>query len=420
MDVAKLLVRTVVRVFFDVEQVVVVDALVNHGAISASDLTIIFDDKTQKRLQKYVAKLREHGLVSVHSRSETREGAQKPTNREYYYIDYRHAVDAIKYKVHMVSERTKSQAQPAQEKKELACPRCKSQWTALEVMDMIAPGGAGFLCRRCNGPLKSRDPNPEADLDSDDTPAKFNRQFSPLLQLLRQIDDLVIPEVTGEDAVNSAKPVPRDDNINPAHKSEVVADSRARPTAVKGMATGPDKIEVTIATDSANAAAEKEAARIKREQLQAQNQLPDWVTKSTVAGDSTTGSQSFSGGLSSVGGLSGNGTDDAEDKKTSEESLDAYYAAIAKEQALREAEEAAAASDESDDDDDEFEDVVASTSTPVATDGDGAPDAKRIKLEEGADTTSLSTYAVPTAVVSSAQPSEAAEESDEDEFEDAM
>lgn len=32
MEIAKVLVRTVTRVFYDTEQVIVIDALVNHGA----------------------------------------------------------------------------------------------------------------------------------------------------------------------------------------------------------------------------------------------------------------------------------------------------------------------------------------------------------------------------------------------------
>lgn len=32
MEIAKVLVRTVTRVFYDTEQIIVIDALVNHGA----------------------------------------------------------------------------------------------------------------------------------------------------------------------------------------------------------------------------------------------------------------------------------------------------------------------------------------------------------------------------------------------------
>lgn len=35
MEIAKVLVRTVARVFYDTEQIIVVDALVNHGAYVA-------------------------------------------------------------------------------------------------------------------------------------------------------------------------------------------------------------------------------------------------------------------------------------------------------------------------------------------------------------------------------------------------
>ena len=36
----------------------------------------------------------------------------KSINREYYYIDYRHAIDAAKYKIHKIDERIKKDAKP--------------------------------------------------------------------------------------------------------------------------------------------------------------------------------------------------------------------------------------------------------------------------------------------------------------------
>ncbi|KAK7713600.1 hypothetical protein SLS57_007404 [Botryosphaeria dothidea] len=408
MEIAKVLVRTVTRVFYDTEQVIVIDALVNHGAISAADLSVVMDEgKTNhKKVQKYCAKLREGGLVSVYVRSETREGAQKPTNREYYYIDYRRAVDCTKYRIHMLDEKIKAISKPTQEKKDYFCPRCNSQWTTMEVLDNVDMT-RGFLCKRCNFPLKHRSSAEEDEPEADDTPAKFNKQFKPLLDLLQQIDSTTVPAVTGEEAVANAKPVPRDENINPAQKTEVVADEKLRPTAVKGLTSGPEKVEITISTEEENTAAEQARVAAHKAKIAASNELPVWATHSTVGGE-TAGSKTNGENISSSDAA--NGYETAEEKKTNTAELDAYFAALEEEQRRKAKEE----EEEDDEDDDEFEDVMG---TPAAvSSGDGGPDAKRVKLDvSAAPTPPLSS--VPAA--SSAQPS-GGEESDADEFEDAL
>ncbi|OMP83502.1 Transcription initiation factor IIE subunit alpha [Diplodia seriata] len=413
MEIAKVLVRTVTRVFYDTEQIIVIDALVNHGAISAADLSLVMDEgKNHKKVQKYAAKLREGGLVSVYVRSETREGAQKPTNKEYYYIDYRRAVDCTKYRIHMLDEKIKAISKPTQEKKDYVCPRCNSQWTTMEALDHVDMRRGGFLCKRCDFPLKSRNTTEDAEPEADDTPAKFNKQFKPLLDILQQIDMSTVPAVTGEEAVANAKPVPRDEQINPAQRTEVMPDEKLRPTAVKGLTTGPEKVEITISTEEENTAAEQARVAAHKAKIAASNELPVWATHSTVGGEAAAAKANGEAGAAMD---SGSGLETAEAKSTNKAELDAYFDALEEEQSRLAKEKAEEVEDEEEeDDDDEFEDVVG---TPTATTGgDGAPEAKRVKLDESAAPTPPIS-SVPA--VSSAQPS-AGEESDADEFEDAL
>ena len=150
LGLAKVFVKTVVRMFYETEHIVVVDALAFHGALSLSDLVIILDiGKNQKNAQKLLGKLKEGGLISVYTRQEIRDGAMKAVNREYYYIDYRRAIDATKYKIHVLDERIKKDAAPTQEKKELSCPQCKAQWTLMDVLTLTMRGvRAAFYARR--------------------------------------------------------------------------------------------------------------------------------------------------------------------------------------------------------------------------------------------------------------------------------
>jgi len=66
-QLAKTFVQTVVRMFYETEHIVVIDALVFHGALALSDLVIILDaGKSSKNVGKLCGKLKEGGLISVY------------------------------------------------------------------------------------------------------------------------------------------------------------------------------------------------------------------------------------------------------------------------------------------------------------------------------------------------------------------
>jgi transcription initiation factor TFIIE subunit alpha len=329
----------------------------------------------------------------------------KAVNREYFYIDYRRAIDATKYKLHILDERIKKDAAPTQEKKELRCPQCKAQWTFVEVLDSIDLLGreSGFICKNCGDPLKEIEHEGDS-LDADDTPAKFNKFFAPLLKLMAQIDEVTIPAIEGQDALAGAIELPRDKDINPAAKHEAVDLTVSKPTAVKGMAMAPEKIEVSIATDSEQSIAARAAEQERQAKIALQNQLPDWHTKSTIT------NRDSNGGSSAVK-VEANGVDTpviktelVEETKDKGADLDDVFARIEAERQAQAANEEEESSEE-EEEDDEFEDVVASTPS-------GLPDAKRVKLESSAAPSPANgaTPAVSTG--------DGGDESDEDEFVD--
>lgn len=71
LTLAKTFVKTVVRMFYETEHIVIVDALVFHGALSLQDLVLVLDmGKNQKTTGKLTGKLREGGLISVYATSQ--------------------------------------------------------------------------------------------------------------------------------------------------------------------------------------------------------------------------------------------------------------------------------------------------------------------------------------------------------------
>lgn len=330
----------------------------------------------------------------------------KAVNREYYYIDYRRAIDATKYKIHVLDERIKADAAPTSEKKELSCPQCKAQWTTMEVLDHVDFLGrkSGFLCKQCDHPLEEIKEDGD-DINSDDTPAKFNKFFGPLLKLMQKIDEVTIPAIDGQDALDNAVELPRDKDVNPAARHEALPATTAKPTAVKGMATAPAKIEVSIATNSEYTEAARAAEQERQAKIAQQNLLPEWHTKSTVADREYQTAASTSVKVeSNGGGVPTIKTETIEEKKDKEADLDDVFAQMEAERRQQEAQQES----EEEEEDDEFEDVVVSVSTPNAN---GLPDAKRPRIESTAPSPANGgTPAVSTG--------DGGDESDEDEFVD--
>ncbi|KAH7374267.1 hypothetical protein BKA66DRAFT_422897 [Pyrenochaeta sp. MPI-SDFR-AT-0127] len=403
-ETVKQLIRTVVRMFYETEHIVVIDALCYHVALPMSDLVLILEaGKNSKHVGRIAGKLREAGLCSSYSLQVLREGATKQTSREYYYIDWRRAIDACKYRIHKIDETVKKDAKPTAEKAELKCPRCKSQYTMIQALDHpdLDPGpeDSGFLCARCDFRLEEIDTGTQAD-DMDDTPAKFNKMFGPLLTLMEEIDKMKIPAVEATDAINAKIELPRDKDIDPGTKHEIVDTVVSRPTAVKGLDTGPEKISVQIGSSAEQNEKQRAADKARQEQIAMQNQLPSWHTQSTVikdaSGNATTVKQETNGGDTPI-------KTELSDTKSTNQNLDAVFAQIEAERRKKEEEEDD--EDEDDEDEDEFEDVAVGTPSAL-------PDAKRVKLE---------TSAAPTpsnAATPAASNGDGGDESEEDEFED--
>ncbi|MCJ1245997.1 hypothetical protein MMC30_003201 [Trapelia coarctata] len=369
MDLARTLIRSVVRAFYETKHVLVIDALMVHSALPNEDLALLLGMQ-QKDLRKLCGKLKEDRLLAVHSRQETREGQTRAISKDYYYIDFHATIDAIKYRIFHLTEKVKDLYKPSQEKKDYHCPRCRAQWTQLEVLDKVSPRGE-FLCHRCDAILE-RDDVSAADMAGHERQSKLYAQLEPFLKLMPQIDAQTILQNDFATAYSLAVPIIRNENINPVRKTEPVDPTRPSSAAVKGMIQAPAApLEVSLTTASERAAADRNAAQRKAD-LAAQNALPVWHTNSTVTGETTALGNKERERLNAGFGAPLEPTKDEPDQKKESnvlnDELEMYYAQIAQERA-KEAQEDREA-DSSEDPDDEFEDVEIGASG-VATPSSG-------------------------------------------------
>ncbi|CAK7240509.1 MAG: hypothetical protein STHCBS139747_001951 [Sporothrix thermara] len=356
MDLAKTLVRSVVRAFYETKHILIIDALVIHSALRDDDLAYLISMNI-KDLHKMCAKLKEDRLLASHSRSELREGQQRPNNRTYYYIDYRQTIDAIKWRVYKIDKDLQGPVVPPSEKKEYFCDRCGAEWTQMEVLDSVGP--TGFVCHRCGSVLRHGDGGQSGGHERS---TRMNNQFKFITDLLPKIDSVVIPDNDFETAFNGRRPVMRD-ATHQTHSS-VGVDAMNRPTAVKGMAnTGPSTLSVSIQAGNGPSEEEKAEERAHRERVAQQNALPSWMSNSTITGEAF--KTDLAAGIKTFDDDVKDPTIKAKTDASAEADIDDYFSRLKKQQAAEAAKLNNNDDDEEEDDDDdededeeEFEDVV--------------------------------------------------------------
>jgi len=388
------LLRTITRAFYPVEHTLVLETLLAHSTLPDADLAYLLSMQP-KLVKRVLGRLKEDGIVSAVTRQEKRtdgggsffpssrggaaggdgaQGKERMTNREWWYLNYHHAIDRIKYRLHKLNAHFTALGAPTTAKKDLLCPQCGNSYTIEEVLHKVDDSGF-FRCDRCDHVL---DDVPEEDRVAENESVKrLNSQVEKILNLMQRIDAAAVPENDWDTALAAYRPVVRTD-ANPASRTETVdMPGRNGVQSSKGLKVEPEKIGVSLLSEEDIKLQAAEADRLRREKEAGQNALPEWIAKSTV-----------SGAITGVGAVEeqkrrereANGgvllTKEEEEERKPDKGnrdLDAYFAELERQTAQDKAAEEE--EDEEDDDDDEgdFEDVaLPGTSTPAAP-PNGAP-----------------------------------------------
>ncbi|KAL8695023.1 MAG: hypothetical protein Q9218_000391 [Villophora microphyllina] len=327
MDLAKTLIRSVVRAFYETKHVLVIDALMTH---------------------------------STHSRPEQREGMQRPVNREYYYIEFYATIDAVKYRVLKLTSKVKEMFRPSEEKKDFRCPHCKAHWTQLEVLDSFCP--LGFRCHRCNSILVREEPS-TGDAAGSEKQRNLAQQLERVVQLLQDIENTTVPPIDFEAALSKRLEIQRSMETNPMRQTMLLESNGVTPAGVKGV-NQPVVQDLTVDfTSNAEKTAEERASEQDRKAATAaQNMLPVWHTQSTVKANTITHSLYSAKGALDTDTKFETSLEEGKDALLASfdqsDELAAYYARMAQEKE-KEAREDLEDEETSDDEDNQgaFEDV---------------------------------------------------------------
>ncbi|KAK9457045.1 TFIIE alpha subunit-domain-containing protein [Dipodascopsis uninucleata] len=277
MEHVKTLIQLVSRSFYETRHIIILDAILKHVVISDDDLPHMVGIQ-KKELHKLTAKLREDRLLKIFTRSEAREGQQRPVQKTYYYIHHRETVDAVKWKIHKLGEIFNDQMRNDVDRQGYVCPLCHRRYSALDVLPLQAADLSGFVCADCGSILRDDDNSDEVKFGQERL-ARLMSQIRKIIDTLKKIDDVFIPDNDFESSLKQAVPT----NIESRDNSNGTI-----PYAQRGNNRTSLSLQVDL-TSGEPSNPENSSSKISDTALK--NALPIWHLESTIGGGNSNGNK---------------------------------------------------------------------------------------------------------------------------------
>lgn len=139
--------------------------------------------------------------------NELKEGAQRAVGRQYYYIDYEHFCNVVKWRIAKMRQKIDSTlrnvcprfiseylltAVQELDNKGYICPQCKTSYSPLEVDRLMDFSLGVFICEICRGEVVDNE-NAENVMGSKDRMQRFNHQMRFIRAGLQKSESMVLP-----------------------------------------------------------------------------------------------------------------------------------------------------------------------------------------------------------------------------------
>ncbi|KAF8170212.1 TFIIE alpha subunit-domain-containing protein [Mycena galopus ATCC 62051] len=276
-ETLRLLVQQVSRAFYEPKYTIIMDQLARHTVLKDDDLAGRMGLQP-KELNKVIATLSNDRLVQIYRQNELREGAQRATAKQYYYIDYEHFCNVVKWRIARMRKQIDTKGRNELDNKGYICPQCKTSYTPLDVDKLMDMTLNALICEICHAEVVDNE-DAECVLGSKDRMQRFNHAMRFIRAGLQKSEDMMLPAFDVAMWVKSHQP-----------DSEKKDDAETGPTlkiaGADGVKREDEGIGVVISSDKDEATRRRE----RDEQAQAkrqQNTLPEWHRVSTVSGHMT-------------------------------------------------------------------------------------------------------------------------------------
>lgn len=221
-------------------------------------------------------------LVQVHRQNELKDGAQRSIGKQYYFIDYRHFCNVVKWRVAEMRRLIDSTLRNELDNKGYICPNCKATFQPLEVDRLMDFQRGAFLCDQCptspGGPHEVvLNEDEESVRGSKDRMERFNWQTKFIREGLRKSEAMTLPAFDVAVWVKN--------NVHDAEKQKQAQNGGLKIAGADGKHQDAGiSVMMSIDKDEATRRREREAeAEAKRQQ----NIMPSWHLKSTISNDLT-------------------------------------------------------------------------------------------------------------------------------------
>ncbi|KAF9225840.1 hypothetical protein BS17DRAFT_777766 [Gyrodon lividus] len=275
-ETLRLLVQHAARGFYEPKYIIILDQLARHPVLKDDDLAGRMGLQA-KELNKLMAVLGNDRLVQVYRQNELKEGAQRSVGRQYYYIDYKHFCDVVKWRIAEMRRIIDSSLRNELDNKGYICPQCGKSYTPLEVDKLMDFDHGIFVCEICHGEVIDNE-NAESVRGSQDRMQRFNRAMRFVIEGLRKTESMVLPALD--------VPLWIKNNVVDGDKQKVGQPSSLKIAGSSGVGRQDEGVGIVMSMDKDEATRRQERdaeAAAKRQQ----NVLPAWHLKSTISGDLT-------------------------------------------------------------------------------------------------------------------------------------
>ncbi|PPQ89235.1 hypothetical protein CVT25_001314 [Psilocybe cyanescens] len=276
-ETLRLLVQHVSRAFYEPKFTIIMDQLARHPVLKDDDLAGRMGLQP-KELNKVIAVLSNDSLVKIYRQNELKEGAQRSVGKQYYYIDYEHFCNVVKWRIAKMRQIIDSTLRNELDNKGYICPQCKQSYSPLEVDKLMDFTQGILICEICHAEVVDNE-NAESVLGSKDRMQRFNNQMRFIREGLQKSEAMVLPAF---DVAAWIKNNPSEAD----KKNAAAAGNGLKVAGADGGRKDDDGVGVMMAMDKDESTRRQERdaqAEVKRQQ----NALPSWHLKSTITGDLT-------------------------------------------------------------------------------------------------------------------------------------